>query len=797
MVVSVSVLGWLVVCGLVAPTRTSDARPPSAAQGRQTSKARAQGRSAKRSNTKTGKKKRTGKLLDPLPPLELERDSSDERTRQRPPRARPRGSRTAARKTATGRATTDASGPQAAYELQKTEVKGQRRLEAAPAASYAVEIGKLRYIPRKSAAEALMLAPGVLTTNAGGEGHAHETFMRGFAAREGQDIEFSVDGVPLNEVSNPHGHGYTDLHFLPPELISAVHITEGPFHPAQGDFAFAGSADYRLAVDQRGARVKYGYGSFATHRLFLLLAPKKQDRETFAGFEFFRTAGYGENRAAQRALAVARYARTHKKLKLRWKVSVFGYAGRFDQAGVVRKDDYAAGRMGFYDTYDTNQGGESNRFLLAFHTAWGPRRSLFETVTFFGYRKMRLRANFTGWLTDDPLEEEQRGDSIEMRYRVLNGGSRGRYTLKRRFFGHEQKLAMGYALRFDRGNSSQLRLRSVSAIPYEREFDHDFTIMNLAGWLALNLRPWQWMAVRGGVRIDTFSFGITDLNGPTADREGVRESDTTVQAFGYAVNPRFTVDFTLYRGLHLLASYGQGTRSTEAAALSDNETAPFARSHQGEVGVSYQWGHKRDPWRVKTQASYVYAYVDKDLLFSETEGRNVLIGASTRHAVLLGSRLDVGGWLDVLLNCGWTHAVLEETGELFPYIPQLVLRLDAAIKGRLFSWKLGRVPVTGRFGVGFTYVPGRPLPLEQRGDSFYLLNAGGQVRLWHVSLGLEMRNLFNLKYRQTEFYYASNFRGPTALPSRVAEHHFVAGEPLFVMGTLTLHVEDIIHRFSE
>ena len=35
------------------------------------------------------------------------------------------------------------------------------------------------------------------------------------------------------------------------------------------------------------------------------------------------------------------------------------YTTSYHSAGVVREDDYEAGRVGFYDTYDRGQGGES------------------------------------------------------------------------------------------------------------------------------------------------------------------------------------------------------------------------------------------------------------------------------------------------------------------------------------------------------------------------------------------------------------------------------------------------------
>ena len=119
------------------------------------------------------------------------------------------------------------------------------RLEAREhgASDYKETLGELKAVPRANAADALKLAPGFLLTNEGGSGHAEQVFLRGFDAREGQDLEFSVDGVPVNDAGNYHGNGYADTHFIIPELVESVRVLEGPYAPQQGDFAVAGSAD--------------------------------------------------------------------------------------------------------------------------------------------------------------------------------------------------------------------------------------------------------------------------------------------------------------------------------------------------------------------------------------------------------------------------------------------------------------------------------------------------------------------------------------------------------------------------
>ncbi|MCC6873157.1 MAG: TonB-dependent receptor plug domain-containing protein, partial [Sandaracinaceae bacterium] len=177
----------------------------------------------------------------------------------------------------------------------------------ASASEMDLQVGLLRAIPRRSADQLLTLAPGLTLGNHSGEGHAPSVFLRGFDAGEGQDIETLADGIPLNEPSNAHGHGYADVRLLIPELVRAVHVRQGPFDPRQGDFAVAGTVDYRLGVDERGILARGEYGAFDTRRLVVLWAPERASRGTFAGGEVRDSAGYGPSRASSGAGALGRF----------------------------------------------------------------------------------------------------------------------------------------------------------------------------------------------------------------------------------------------------------------------------------------------------------------------------------------------------------------------------------------------------------------------------------------------------------------------------------------------------------
>jgi hypothetical protein len=275
-------------------------------------------------------------------------------------------------------------------------VRGQHAPESRGASDFYTVLGGLRQVPRANASDLLRLAaPGILLTNEGGEGHAEQVYLRGFDAHEGQDLEFTVNGVPINEAGNPHGEGLVNTHFILPELVRAIRVLEGPFDPHQGNYAVAGSAEYELGLEQSGLTLQYTGGSFNTHRLLLLWGPAGGRPGTFAGADVRTTDGFGTNRAARLGRAMAQWELALGPTTV---VRLFGtaYATEYGTAGVIRQDDLAAGRIGFFGSYDPTQGGTVTRFIAsATLEDRRPERVLSQQL-FAIARNARQRENYTG-----------------------------------------------------------------------------------------------------------------------------------------------------------------------------------------------------------------------------------------------------------------------------------------------------------------------------------------------------------------------------------------------------------------
>lgn len=673
----------------------------------------------------------------------------------------------------------------------------ERRPPPAPQApsDFHLEPARFRSVPRNSAESLLTLAPGIVLRNHQGRGHASAIFLRGFDAGEGQDIEFRLEGIPFNEISNPHGHGYADSHFLIPELVESIRVVEGPFDPSQGDFAVAGSVDYRLGLRERGLSARASHGSYDEQGLLLLWGPAQQEAGTFVGVDLRRGDGFGPNRAHLGASALVGWEqRLGPSLRLR--LLAHSHASRFDSAGVLRVDDYEAGRLPcvgdedarFFCSYDSLQGGASSRHGFQARVERRVGGEELSQSLFLSTRRLRLRDNLTGALHDEPA---QRGDRSEQQYHALTVGLRGTLLQRHVLWDLPQELELGYLARHDDGNAALRRLRRDDGTPYATLLDNDVRVTNLAAWAGGRLRPAQWLTLSGGLRLDAFFFDLVDRNRPTDTRRGERLPLQSQNADGMAVQPRLASRVGLSRQLDWIAAFGMGVRSTDAVALSEGEFAPFARVRALESGFAW----RPLPDLASLRLVGFLTHVDRDFVFDERQNRNLFVGASSRHGALAALDVQLPSGLDVLASLTWSEAHLTPKGAGFwsfgegpalPYVPRWSGRVDAVYGQEM---RLLDGPGRASLGVGLTWVGARRLPLGGEGEAYTTTDLAGKLRRGAWELGIGVSNLFDARYHAAEFHYASHFETSPAAPSRFPVLHFAAAPPRMVLVSLALHLD--------
>jgi hypothetical protein len=125
-----------------------------------------------------------------------------------------------------------------------------------------------------------------------------------------------------------------------------------------------------------------------------------------------------------------------------------------------------------------------------------------------------------------------------------------------------------------------------------------------------------------------------------------------------------------------------------------------------------------------------------------------------------------------------------------PSIPAVLFRTDATARGPIARW--GSRPVTGRAGVGYTFLGGRHLTDAIVGAPQNILNASIGARLGNVELGFDAYNVLGLDYPDDENVYASNWTttsraSATAQARASIARHISAAPPRTLLGSLTLY----------
>jgi TonB family protein len=690
----------------------------------------------------------------------------------------------------------------AAPVAEEVTVRGRAAPPSAGASDFNLRLGALAAVPRQNATELLKLAPGILLTNEGGEGHAEQVFLRGFDAREGQDLEFSVGGVPINESGNLHGNGYADTHFIIPETVQRLRVVEGPFDPRQGNYAVAGSADYELGLDRRGLTARYTAGSFGTQRALVMWGPPGESVHTFGAAEAYKTDGYGQNRDAQRGSAYGQYEGQLGKGTYRLTGQV--YSTSYHSAGVIREDDYESGTKGFYDTYDPGQGGDSFRASIAADLETRTGDTTLAQQVFLVKRTMRLREDFTGYLLDvqEPLQQPhpQRGDLLDLNVDELTIGGRGWARLQARALGQPQQLELGYFARYDQAGGSQQRLSPATLVPYHTDTNLQSNLGDVGLYAAADVRATSWLALRGGLRADVFTFDVNNLcavqsvdnpskTNPPGDASCLdqqdfgahREPNQRADTVSTAVLPRATVIVGPFSHVSLSASYGQGARSIDPAYITQDVKTPFAGVQAYEVGAAY--AGPIGPAEVVVRSVFFQTHVDRDYLFDQTVGRNVL-GVGTTRTGWVGAVRATGDWFDESANVTLVKSTYDDDHLLVAYVPDVVVRSDTAVWTDL-PWRVRGEAVRGTLSSGITYVGRRPLPYGAVSDTIFTIDANATLAWQVFEVGLSATNLLDAKYRLGEYNYVSNFQQgapPTLVPGRL----FTAGAPRGIFATLSV-----------
>jgi hypothetical protein len=616
---------------------------------------------------------------------------------------------------------------------------------ASAASQGAITSVQLEGRPVMRAGEVLETVPGMIISQHSGEGKANQYYLRGFNLDHGTDFAATVAGVPVNTPSGAHAHGYSDVNFLIPELVSGVQFKKGPYFADEGDFSAAGAANinYVNQLEQPMASVSGGNDGWA--RVFGAASPRVGGGYLLGAVELNHNDGPWVRPDGYRRLnGVLRYSRGDNRNGL--SVTGMGYWADWDSTDQVAQraiDNGLIPRFGFFDPTDA---GNTNRQSVAaeFQRSQGP--SSIRGTAFFLRNSLNLFSNFTYFL-DDPVN----GDQFEQAERRTAAGGRLAYRRLGHFFDRHTESAAGVQLRQDwldpvglYHTAGQRRLATT------RE---DQVNQTMAGVYAQSEIEWT-RSVRTtlGLRTDAYRFDVTSDN-PLNSGGG---SDALVSPkFSAAFGPWAATEFYLNAGIGFHSNDARGAviRVDPRTGERTDRVTPLVRARGAEVGLRTVRIR-----RLQSTVAFWYLGLDSELLFVGDAGTTEPGRRSRRLGLEWTNYARVTPWLTVDADVSFSRARFADDGPAGDYIPGALDRVVSA--GVTVS---PQRPLFGSLRV--RHFGPRPLiedaSVTSTGTTLWNAEAGYRLSS-RTRVVLEVFNLFDADVSDIDYFYRSRLPGEAA-----------------------------------
>jgi hypothetical protein len=636
---------------------------------------------------------------------------------------------------------------------------------AAAASQGAITAAQLEARPIQRAGEVLETVPGMIISQHSGEGKANQYYLRGFNLDHGTDFSTTVAGVPVNEPTGAHAHGYADIGFLIPELVSGVQFKKGPYFADEGDFSAAGAANINYVNYLDRPMVKVGGGSDGWGRFLGAASPRVGDGYLFGALEVSYDDGpWVRPDSYQKVNTVLRYSRGDNRYG--FSLTGMGYWADWDSTDQIAQraiHDGLISRFGFLDPTD---GGKTNRQSLAaeFQRSQGP--SSLRAAAYVLRNSLNLFSNFTYFL-DDPVN----GDQFEQAERRLAVGGRVTYRRLGRFLERHTESAVGVQVRHDwldpvglYHTAAQQRLSTT------RE---DQVGQNMLGLYAQSEVEWaRKLRTTFGARADVYQFDVTSDH-PVNSGSG---SDALV-------SPKFGAVFGPWAGTEFYANAGMGFHSNDARGAAiriDPSTGepvervtPLVRGRGAEVGVRTV--------RVRglqSTLSLWYLGLDSELLFVGDAGTTEAGRPSRRVGLEWTNYARLNPWLTVDGDLSFSRARFvdgDPAGHNVPGALDRVISAGAAVE-----------PSRAVFGsIRVRHFGPRPLIEDATvsSKSTTLWNAEAGYRFPNKTrLVFELFNVFDADVSDIDYFYTSRLPGEPG--SGIDDVHTHASRPRSARVTL-------------
>ncbi|HRF18332.1 MAG TPA: TonB-dependent receptor plug domain-containing protein [Chitinophagaceae bacterium] len=612
--------------------------------------------------------------------------------------------------------------------------------------------------------EVLRMVPGLFIGQHAGGGKAEQIFLRGFDLDHGTDIHLTVDGLPVNMVSHAHGQGYADLHFVIPELIEKVNFSKGPYYSDKGNLATAGYVAFKTKNYLEKNFFKLEGGQYNTVRAItgINLLPKgsseKKQSLYIAGEGSFTKGYFDSPQNFSRFNGMIKYhGKTGDNSTLTALLS--GLTSKWNASGQIPDRAVADGTIGFFGAIDDNEGGNTNRYNASAELMHNlSNGAVLKNQLFYSRYLFELYSNFT-FFKEDPVN----GDQIRQK---------------------EKRNILGYNLSYQRDNSigkkkgqftagTQLRYDDVNDIELTRTKNRNVNTRDImlgdinefnAGFFTQQkvVLSSQW-DIATGVRLDYFTNKYNDKLAAT-----VQSSNSVI------VSPKLNINYRMNDKVQLYWYSGQGFHSNDTrVAVVQNGREVVTPAWGSDIGGIFKLGRK-----AMLQTALWYLWMKQEFVYVGDEGVVEPGGKTQRIGWDLSLRYELSKNLYADADFTVTNPRALEVDKAESYLP-LAPRFTS-VGGITYRKEKG-----WNGSLRYRYMANRPANEDNSvvAKGYFVTDAAINYTKKNWEAGISIQNLFNTKWKETQFDTESRLQNET---DPVSEIHFTPGTPFFARLSFSL-----------
>jgi CarboxypepD_reg-like domain/TonB-dependent Receptor Plug Domain len=611
--------------------------------------------------------------------------------------------------------------------------------------------------PVNSAQDLMRLVPGLFLGQHHGGGIAEHIFLRGFDADHGTDVNVSVDDMPLNLVSHIHGQGFSDLHFLIPELVSSYEFGKGPYYADHGDFTTAGYAGFHTLDVLDKNVVKIEAGQFNTGRLMTMVnllsdkAKQRGESAYIAGEAAYTDGPFNWPQHFSRLNLFGKY-NVNLSAKDKLTVTLSTFSSQWRSSGEIPERAVVEGLIGRFGYLDSLQGGNTSRSNVIAKLGSALSENWYmQNQVYYSWYHFSHRYNDT-FFADDSVN----GDRLRQKESRNLFGYNGRIT-NHSYYKNGMDLTSSFGLGFQFNKIENSELSHI---------DDKFAVLddiesgnineNTANeYIDENLRLGKWL-FNTGLRMDYLYFNYEDkLNPLMPSRNKV------------IISPKLNVEYTANPEIQLYVKTGKGFHSNDARVVVGNPGQQILPAAYGiDFGVNWKPVN-----RLFINAAVWYLYLQQEFVYDGDEGTLEPSGKTRREGIDLSARYQFNNWLYAVLDINYANAKNLESAKGSDYVP-LAVPLSSA-GGLDFKFANG---ING--GISYRYMKDRPANDNNSliAKGYFVTDLTAYYTKKRFELGIEIQNLFNTKWREEQFEAISRLKNES---TPVDDINFTAGTPFF------------------